>query len=241
MYERKEFSDSKYLFMTTKNGIVKKTPLIDFCHMRKTGLQAINLKDDDELIEVKTTNNERDIFLITKYGMCIRFNEKDVRKTGRTSMGVIGMNLDSGDEIIGMQMNTQGDSLLIVSENGLGKRTPIDEFKIQKRGGKGVKCYKVNEKTGYVVGVKTVDDDHEIMMITNEGILIQFHVDTVSKIGRNTSGVKLINIDKEENIKVAKIAKVRDNPRDTEDEIIKLIDDEASSDGEAEDENITEE
>ncbi|MCI5602163.1 MAG: DNA gyrase subunit A [Clostridiales bacterium] len=225
----KEFSDSKFLFMTTKNGIVKKTPLIDFANMRKTGLQAINLKDDDELIEVKTTNNNRDIFLVTKYGMCIRFNEKDVRKTGRTSMGVIGMNLEPGDEIVGMQMNTQGDSLLIVSENGLGKRTSIDEFKLQKRGGKGVRCYRINDKTGYVVGVKAVNDDHEIMMITNEGIIIQFKVNTISEIGRNTFGVKLINIDKDENIKVAKIAKVRDNPRDIEDEIVKLIDDDSKS------------
>ena len=225
----KEFSDSKFLFMTTKNGIVKKTTLIDFANMRKTGLQAINLKDDDELIEVKTTNNNRDIFLVTKYGMCIRFNEKDVRKTGRTSMGVIGMNLEPGDEIVGMQMNNQGDSLLIVSENGLGKRTSIDEFKLQKRGGKGVRCYRINDKTGYVVGVKAVNDDHEIMMITNEGIIIQFKVNTVSEIGRNTFGVKLINIDKDENIKVAKIAKVRDNPRDIEDEIVKLIDDDSKS------------
>lgn len=225
----KEFSDSKFLFMTTKNGIVKKTPLIDFANMRKTGLQAINLKDDDELIEVKTTNNNRDIFLVTKYGMCIRFNEKDVRKTGRTSMGVIGMNLEPGDEIVGMQMNNQGDSLLIVSENGLGKRTSIDEFKLQKRGGKGVRCYRINDKTGYVVGVKAVNDDHEIMMITNEGIIIQFKVNTVSEIGRNTFGVKLINIDKDENIKVAKIAKVRDNPRDIEDKIVKLIDDDSKS------------
>lgn len=225
----KEFSDSKFLFMTTKNGIVKKTPLIDFANMRKTGLQAINLKDDDELIEVKTTNNNRDIFLVTKYGMCIRFNEKDVRKTGRTSMGVIGMNLEAGDEIVGMQMNNQGDSLLIVSENGLGKRTSIDEFKLQKRGGKGVRCYRINDKTGYVVGVKAVNDDHEIMMITNEGIIIQFKVNTVSEIGRNTFGVKLINIDKDENIKVAKIAKVRDNPRDIEDKIVKLIDDDSKS------------
>lgn len=225
----KEFSDRKFLFMTTKNGIVKKTPLIDFANMRKTGLQAINLKDDDELIEVKTTNNNRDIFLVTKYGMCIRFNEKDVRKTGRTSMGVIGMNLEPGDEIVGMQMNNQGDSLLIVSENGLGKRTSIDEFKLQKRGGKGVRCYRINDKTGYVVGVKAVNDDHEIMMITNEGIIIQFKVNTVSEIGRNTFGVKLISIDKDENIKVAKIAKVRDNPRDIEDEIVKLIDDDSKS------------
>ena len=230
----KEFSENKYLFMTTKNGIIKKTPLIDFSHMRKTGLQAINLKEDDELIEIKTTDNLRDIFIVTKYGMCIRFRENDVRKTGRTSMGVIGMNLEPGDEVVGMQMNTQGDSLLIVSENGLGKRTSIDEFKIQRRGGKGVRCYKINDKTGYVIGFKAVNDDREIMMITNEGIIIQFHVNTISEIGRNTSGVKLINIDKDEKIKVAKIAKVRDNPKDTEDEIVKLIDDDLSPDAEEE-------
>lgn len=225
----KEFSNEKFLFMTTKNGIVKKTPLVEFANMRKTGLQAINLKDDDELIEVKTTNNKRDIFLITKYGMCIRFNESDVRRTGRTSMGVIGMNLEPGDEIVGMQMNTQGDSLLIVSENGLGKRTSINEFKVQKRGGKGVKCYKINDKTGYVVGVKAVNDEHEIMMITNEGVIIQFHVSDVSMIGRNTSGVRLINMDISEDIKVAKIAKVRENPKGVEDEVINIIDSEDNS------------
>lgn len=226
----KEFSNEKFLFMTTKNGIVKKTPLIEFANMRKTGLQAINLKDDDELIEVKTTNNKRDIFLITKYGMCIRFNENDVRKTGRTSMGVIGMSLEPGDEIIGMQMNTQGDSLLIVSENGLGKRTSINEFKVQRRGGKGIKCYKINDKTGYVIGVKAVNDEHEIMMITNEGVIIQFRVSDVSMIGRNTSGVKLINMDIKEDIKVAKIAKVRENPKGIEDEVINIIDDKEESD-----------
>ena len=225
----KEFSNKKFLFMTTKNGIVKKTPLVEFANMRKTGLQAINLKDDDELIEVKTTNNERDIFLVTKYGMCIRFNENDVRKTGRTSMGVIGMSLEPGDEIIGMQMNTQGDSLLIVSENGLGKRTLISEFKVQKRGGKGIKCYKINDKTGYVIGVKAVNDKHEIMMITNEGVIIQFHVSDVSMIGRNTSGVKLINMDAKEYIKVAKIAKVRENPKGIEGEVINIIDSEENS------------
>lgn len=226
----KEFSNEKFLFMTTKNGIVKKTPLIEFANMRKTGLQAINLKDDDELIEVKTTNNNRDIFLITKYGMCIRFKESDVRKTGRTSMGVIGMSLEPGDEIIGMQMNTQGDSLLIVSENGLGKRTSINEFKVQRRGGKGIKCYKINDKTGYVIGVKAVNDEHEIMMITNEGVIIQFRVSDVSMIGRNTSGVKLINMDISEDIKVAKIAKVRENPKGIEDEVINIIDDKEESD-----------
>ena len=224
----KDFDENKFLFMGTKNGIVKKTPLSDFANMRKSGLQAINIKEDDELIEVKTSNNSKDIFLVTKYGMCIRFNEKDVRKTGRTSMGVIGMNLEPGDEVVGMQMNTQGGSLLIVSENGMGKRTDISEFKLQKRGGKGLKCYKVTEKTGFVIGVKAVDDEHEIMMITNEGIIIQFPVNSISSIGRNTSGVKLMNIDAKENVKIAKIAKVRENPKTSEDVTVELVEKEDS-------------
>lgn len=221
----KDYNENKYLFMATKQGIVKKTPVSEFANMRKTGLQAINLKDGDELIEVKTSNNNKEILLVTKYGMCIHFSERDVRKTGRTSMGVIGMNLEHGDEIVGMQMNTQGEALLIVSENGMGKRTNISEFKMQKRGGKGIKCYKINDKTGYVIGIKAVNDDHEIMMITNEGIIIQFPVNTVSKIGRNTSGVKLMNIDSNENVKVAKIAKVRENPKDAEDVTVHLTED----------------
>ena len=224
----KDYDENKFLFMGTKRGIVKKTPLSDFANMRKTGLQAINIKEDDELIEVKTSNNSKDIFLVTKYGMCIRFNEKDVRKTGRTSMGVIGMNLEQGDEVVGMQMNTQGDSLLIVSENGMGKRTDISEFKLQKRGGKGLRCYKITEKTGYVVGVKAVNDKHEIMMITNEGIIIQFPVNTISSIGRNTSGVKLMNIDDKDKVKVAKIAKVRENPKTSEDVTVELVEKEDS-------------
>lgn len=220
----KDYDEKKYLFMATRNGIVKKTPILEFSNIRKNGIQSISLRDDDELIEVKTTNADREIFLVTRYGYCIRFHENDVRKTGRTSMGVIGMNLEPGDEVVAMQMNTQGDSLLIVSENGLGKRTSIDEFNIQKRGGKGVKCYKVNEKTGYVIGVKAVDEKHEVMLITNEGIIIQIPVSNISKIGRITSGVKLIDIDTENNIKVAKIAKVRENPKGVEGETIALTD-----------------
>ena len=176
--------------------------------MRKNGLIAINLRDDDELIEVKTTNKDTEILLVTKFGMCIRFRETDVRNTGRSSMGVIGMNLDDRDEVIGMQLNTQGDELLIVSENGMGKRTDISEFSVQNRGGKGVKCYKIVEKTGNVVGVKAVNEEHEIMMITTEGIIIQIHMSDVSVLGRITSGVKLINLEK--GVKVAKIAKVRE-------------------------------
>lgn len=204
----REYDDSKNLFMVTKCGIVKKTPLTEFANVRKNGLAAINLREDDELIEVKTTEKDREIFLVTKHGMCIRFRETDVRATGRASMGVIGMNLDASDEIVGMQLQTQGDSLLIVSENGMGKRTFLEEFTVQKRGGKGVKCYKITEKTGDVVGVKAVRDDHEIMMITTEGIIIQLRMEDISTLGRITSGVKMINLEK--GVKVAQIAKVRE-------------------------------
>ncbi len=204
----KEYNDQKYLFMVTKHGIVKKTSLMEFANIRKNGLTAINLRDDDELIEVKTTAKDSEIMLVTKQGICIRFKETDVRPTGRTSMGVIGMNLSPEDEIVGMQLNTQGDSLLIVSENGMGKRTFLEEFTVQKRGGKGVKCYKITDKTGDVVGVKAVNDDNEIMMITTEGIIIQIRMQEISNLGRITSGVKLINLNK--GVKVAKIAKVRE-------------------------------
>ena len=207
----KEYPENKYLFMATKNGLVKKTALEDYAHVRKSGLQAINLREDDELIEVKVTNGEKEIFLVTKYGQCVRFSEKDVRATGRTSMGVIGINLIYGDEIIGMQLHTQGSHLLFVSENGLGKRTSTDEFTIQHRGGKGVKCYKITEKTGNLVGVKAVNEDNEIMLITTEGIIIRTMCDQISELGRITSGVKLMNIDKDSNVKVASIAKVRES------------------------------
>ena len=204
----KEYDESKNLFMVTKKGTVKKTSLMEFSNVRKNGLAAINLREDDELIEVKATDKDSEIFLVTKQGMCIRFEEEDVRATGRSSMGVIGMNLDPGDEIVGMQLNNQGDSLLVVSENGMGKRTVMDEFTVQKRGGKGVKCYKITEKTGDVVGVKAVTDENEIMMITTEGIIIQLRAQDISTYGRITSGVKLIDLD--EGVKVAQIAKVRE-------------------------------
>ncbi len=202
------YDDDQNLFMVTRKGIVKKTAIVEYSNVRKNGLIAINLRDDDELIEVKTTNKDTEILLVTKFGMCIRFRETDVRNTGRSSMGVIGMNLDDRDEVIGMQLNTQGDELLIVSENGMGKRTDISEFSVQNRGGKGVKCYKIVEKTGNVVGVKAVNEEHEIMMITTEGIIIQIRMSDVSVLGRITSGVKLINLEK--GVKVAKIAKVRE-------------------------------
>ncbi len=191
---------------------MKKTHIMEYCNVRKNGLAAINLREDDELIEVKITDENTEIFLVTKQGMCIRFMETDVRATGRMSMGVIGMNLGDRDEIVGMQLDHQGDSLLIVSENGMGKRTYLDEFTVQKRGGKGVKCYKITEKTGYVVGVKAVNDDHEVMMITTLGTIIQLRMEDISTLGRITSGVRMINLD--EGAKVAKIAKVREKVSD---------------------------
>ncbi|MBP5310296.1 MAG: DNA gyrase subunit A, partial [Lachnospiraceae bacterium] len=202
------YDENHNLFMVTKNGTVKKTCVSEYMNIRKNGLIAIGLRDDDELIEVKTTTADSEIFLVTKYGMCIRFKETDVRKTGRSAMGVIGMNLTDGDEIVGMQLDHQGDSLLIVSEKGMGKRTVLDEFHVQKRGGRGVKCYKITDKTGYVLGVKAVTDEHEIMMITTEGIIIQISMKDVNTYGRITSGVKLINLNN--NVLLAKIAKVRE-------------------------------
>ncbi|MBS5547068.1 MAG: DNA gyrase subunit A [Lachnospiraceae bacterium] len=207
----REYNEDKYLFMATKGGMVKKTPMGEYENVRKNGLQAIVLKEQDELIEVKATDNTEDIFLISKNGMCIRFHETDVRVTGRVSMGVIGMRLDEGDEVIGMQMASQGDTLLVVSENGMGKRTVISDFNPQYRGGKGVLCYKITEKTGCLVGAKLVNDGREIMLITTEGIIIRMSVDDISIIGRNTSGVKLMSIDVDSDIKVASIAKVRES------------------------------
>lgn len=211
-----EYRKGEYLFMATKKGLVKKTPITDYENVRKTGLAAISLRDEDELIEVKFTDNKKDIILVTKFGQCIRFHETDVRTTGRVSMGVRGINLGDDDEVIGMQLNTQGDYLLIVSGNGLGKRTSVGEFTVQNRGGKGVKCYKITEKTGNVVGVKAVNDDNEIMLITTEGIVIRICCSDISILGRITSGVKLMDLD--ENISVASIAKVREKTENTEEE-----------------------
>ena len=204
----REYSEEKNLFMVTRSGIVKKTSLDEFSNIRKNGLVAINLREGDELIEVKATDADSEIFLVTKQGMCIRFKETDVRNTGRASMGVIGMNLSDQDEVVGMQLQSQGDALLIVSGNGMGKRTYLEEFTVQYRGGKGIKCYKITDKTGDVIGVKAVNDDNEIMMITTAGIIIQIRMEDVSTLGRNTSGVKLIQLEK--NNKVARIAKVRE-------------------------------
>ena len=207
MIALKEYSENQYLFMATKNGIVKKTKITDYENIRKTGLAAINLREDDRLIEVKLTDNNEDIILITKFGQCIRFHETDVRNTGRTSMGVIGMSLTDQDEVIAMQLASQGDSLMIVSEKGLGKCTLIDEFTPQNRGGKGVKCYKITDKTGNIVGCKAVNQEDEMMLINTEGIIIRIKVNDTALLGRITSGVKLINVD--EGVTVASIAKVR--------------------------------
>lgn len=226
----KEYEENENLFMVTRKGIVKKTPILEYSNVRKNGLAAINLREEDELIEVKVTKADSEIFLVTKYGMCIRFKETDVRNTGRTSMGVIGMTMTDNDEVVGMQLDHQGDSLLIVSENGMGKRTELGEFTVQHRGGKGVKCYKVTDKTGYVIGVKAVTDENEIMMITTEGIIIQIRMEEVSLLGRITSGVKLINLD--DGVTVAQIAKVREKVSDGNQEFDDV--DEAAEEIEAE-------
>ena len=234
----KEYDETRNLFMVTKKGTVKKCHITDFSNIRKNGLLAVSLRDDDELIEVKSTDKDTLIYLVTKQGMCICFKETDVRCMGRTAMGVRGMNLADGDEIIGMQLDHQGGSLLIASELGMGKRTKLEEFNVQKRGGKGVRCYKITEKTGYVVGVKAVNDDHEIMMITSQGIIIQIPMADVSIIGRHTSGVKLINLEK--GVKVAKIAKVREKISDGNveyDEIDDALEDIPEAE-EIEDENL---
>lgn len=220
----KEYKDGRFMFMATKNGIVKKTPITDFVNVRKTGLAAISLREEDELIEVKFTNNKKDIFLVTKYGQCIRFHETDVRRTGRVSMGVIGMNLSDGDEVVGMQLDTQGDYLLIVSENGMGKLTSMEEFTPQNRGGKGVKCYKIMEKTGNVVGVKAVNNENKIMMINTEGIIIQMSCEDISVLGRITSGVKLMNLSGD--ARVASIARVRESLAKTEEDTLKSLEEE---------------
>ena len=242
----KEFDEERYLFLATKSGIVKKTKIKNFANIRKTGIQAINLKDDDVLIGAKATNNQKDILLITKHGMSIRFNEQDVRATGRSSMGVIGMTLSEGDEVVSMQLTSQGEYVLVASEFGYGKLTDVNEFSAQRRGGKGVKCYKIIEKTGDVVGAKILSLENEMMIITNEGIIIRMLVSDISIVGRNTSGVKLINIDNEKGIRVASIARVKEamNTEQMEaqllDENAEVVDDEEVTEENAESEEITE-
>ena len=210
----KEYRENAYLFMATKNGMVKKTSLDEYQNMRKTGLTAINLREDDELIEVKYTDGDQDVFLVTKYGQCIRFQESDVRATGRASMGVIGINLLDTDEVVGMQLSSQGEYMLTVSENGMGKLTDINEFSVQNRGGKGVKCYKIVEKTGNVVGMKILSIENEVMMINTDGIIIQMPCSDISILGRVTSGVKLMDL--KNGVTIASIAKVRDSSKNEE-------------------------
>ena len=229
-----KFEEGHYLMMATRKGLVKKTPITEYVNVRKTGLAAIVLRDDDELIEVKATDNKKNIFLVTKDGMCIRFKESDVRSTGRVSMGVRGMNLADGDEVVSMQLNTQGYYLLVVSENGMGKRTSISEFSCQNRGGKGVKCYKITEKTGNVIGAKAVNEENEIMMITTEGVIIRLQCADISILGRITSGVKLINL--KEGVTVASVAKVREKEEEASED--KLAEDSGES---AEEEMISKE
>ena len=212
----KSYEDGKYLFMATRNGMVKKTDISEYQNVRKTGLTAIVLRDNDELIEVKATNGEDDIFLITKKGMTIRFNEKEVRQTGRTSMGVKGIHLGKDDIVISMQMSSQGEKILLVTENGMGKRTLISEFNVQNRGGKGVKCYKITDKTGDLVGAKIVTDENDIMIITTEGIIIRTSCEGISTLGRVTSGVKVINLNYDNNVKVASMTEVQKEEFDDE-------------------------
>ena len=233
MFPVKEFSENSFLTMVTKNGIVKKTPMVEYANIRKRGLQAICLREDDELIEVKKTLNSDIVMLVTKYGQCIKFKVSDIRRTGRNSIGVRGINLDEHDEVIGMQLESQGECLLLVTENGMGKRTLASEFTVQHRGGKGVKCYRINDKTGNIIGVKSVDEDNEIMLITTEGIIIQMQVSGISRLGRITSGVKLMDISGDD-IVVASIAKVREKPEEVQDNEEEAIpdDDYDSEDGE---------
>ena len=216
MIPMRDYRDDEFLFMATKRGLVKKTKLSEYANIRKTGLAAINLREDDQLIEVKKTDNHEDVILVTKYGQCIRFHETDVRSTGRTSMGVIGMNPSDTDEVIAMQLASQGEALMLVSEKGLGKCTINSEFTPQNRGGKGVKCYKITEKTGNLVGAKAVNIDDEVMLITTEGIIIRIKVNDTALLGRITSGVKLINL--ADDVTVASMAKVRKDDSILEDD-----------------------
>ena len=211
MVQMKEFEEDKYLIMATKKGTIKKTPIMAYTNIRKSGIQAITLREDDELIDVTISDNNDNIMLITKKGQGIKFRETDVRETGRSAMGVRGIELNQDDEVISMQLESQGECVLIVSANGMGKRTPFTDFKLQNRGGKGVKCYKISDKTGEIVGAKAVNDGNEIMMITNEGIVIRMFVDDISILGRVTLGVKLMNTGDKDDIVVASITKVKES------------------------------
>ena len=224
----KEYEDNQYLIMATRSGLVKKTSVMEYENIRKSGLIAINLREDDELIGVKLIGPNDRIFLITQGGMSICFKESDVRATGRASMGVIGIGLEEGDIVVSMQVSYEGSHMLIVSEKGLGKRTPLDEFNVQHRGGKGLKCYKITEKSGKIVGAKCVNEDDELMIITTEGVIIRMTVNNISILKRITSGVKLVQLG--ENTQVASFARIKaDMIEENEEE------------GESEAEDLTEE
>ena len=214
----RDTNEEKYLILTTKKGVIKKTELSQFANVRKNGMIAIILNEGDQLIEAKLLSEDEEIFLVTKKGMAIEFNEKDVRATGRSSMGVRGIRLNAGDEVIGMQKASQGEHFLLVSEKGYGKLTDKSCFKAQARGGKGIRCYKITEKTGDIVGFKLCDKDRELLLITTEGIMIRINLDKVSVLGRNTSGVKLMDIDKDTDTVIASVAKVRETEDEEESE-----------------------
>ena len=245
MVQMKEFEEDKYLIMATKKGTIKKTPIMAYTNIRKSGIQAITLREDDELIDVTISDNNDNIMLITKKGQGIKFRETDVRETGRSAMGVRGIELNQDDVVISMQLESQGECVLIVSANGMGKRTPFTDFKLQNRGGKGVKCYKISDKTGEIVGAKAVNDGNEIMMITNEGIVIRMFVDDISILGRVTLGVKLMNTGDKDDIVVASITKVKESVTEAdaleaarlseENETLAEVSEELSEDSDSED------
>ena len=230
----RDMGEDGYLFMATKRGIIKKTKLAAFANIRKLGIIAISLRDDDQLIDVKVTSDETELMLITKQGAAVRFRESDVRATGRNGMGVYGMRLAENDAIVSMVDTSEAEHVLFISENGYGKRTAPEEFALHHRGGKGMRCYNVVDKTGPLVGARMVDDTDEVIMITNEGILIRIPVADISILGRSTSGVKCMNIDAESDIRVANFAKVCE----TEEYVIPGTEDgegsEAGEDGETE-------
>ena len=207
---RNEGHESGYLTMATKLGMIKRTNLSEYGNIRKVGLAAISLREGDELIDVHVTDGKRDIIMISHLGQCIRFDENDARATGRVSMGVKGMNLADGDSVIGMQVAEENGELLFVSEMGMGKKTAMSEFKDQNRGGKGIRCYRVNAKTGNLAGVKVYKEGYELMLITTEGTVIRMKTDTIPVLGRDTSGVKLMQVD-QENVKVSSIELIEES------------------------------
>ena len=216
----RDIDENTSFVMVTKKGVIKKISADSFKNIRSGGLRAINLRDDDDLIAVRTLEGNKDIFVATKFGMAIRFSQSDLRNLGRTAAGVRAINLNEGDEVIGAEVIEDGLKLLIVSEKGYGKCTDTSSFRVQSRGGKGLKAYKVTEKTGYAVGIAMVNDSEELMLVTSEGIIIRIRVRDISTVGRIAQGVKLINID--EGVTVMSIAKINEED---------IISDEDSGDG----------